>query len=268
MIVHQEKNGLEKYYSHQNRLFELHELRVLVDAVSSARFITSAETEELIKKLKKLTSVYLAKQLENRILLTEGTKTENSFVKHSIHTLHEAIWDRRVIQFQYGRYNVEKEFQLSRNGDFYYVKPLGLVWNNQYYYLIGEYEPEGDIRHYRVDRMRKVTALEKNFLPNPDFDVSKYTNKLFHMYSGEERNIEIEFDNHLINVVIDHFGVNVPITRHTENTFRISTPAVISDGLVRWILTWGGDAKVLNPPALVERMKAEAEKLWKQYNDN
>lgn len=153
----------------------------------------------------------------------------------------------------------------SRKGDCYYVKPLALVWNNQFYYLIGEYEQEGDIRHYRVDRMRNVAALERTFLSNPSFDVSKYTNKLFHMYSGEERNIEIEFDNQLINVVLDRFGVNVPITRHTDQTFRISINAVLSEGLIRWLLTWGGDAKVLNPPSLVERMKAEAEKLGKQY---
>ncbi len=265
VIEQQEKNGLEKYYSHQNRLFELHELRVLVDAVSAARFITKNDSEKLIEKLKKLTSDHLAKQLENRILLIDGVKTENSHVKYAIHTLHGAICKRQVVRFQYGKYNLDKQFQLRRDGGFYYVKPLGLIWNFNFYYLIGQYEPDGDIRHYRVDRMRNVTALERTFLPDPGFDISKYTSKLFHMYSGEERNVEIEFDNHLINVVIDRFGLNVPITRHTENTFRISTPAVISDGLVRWLLTWGADAKVLNPPELVKRIKEETEKMRKQY---
>lgn len=266
VIINHEKNGVEKRYSHEDRLFEIHELRVLVDAVSSARFITSTETHKLIEKLKELTSIHLARQLENRILLAEGAKTENKMVKHTIHTLHGAIWEKAVVQFQYGRYNLEKEFVLSNDGDFYHVKPLALVWDDEFYYLIGEYEPEEDIRHYRVDRMREVTTLERTFLPDPRFDISKYRNKLFHMWSGEERTIEIEFDNDLINVVIDRFGVNVPITRHTEHTFRVSIDAVLSEGLIYWLLSRGGKAKVLHPPSLVERMKEESEKLWQQYH--
>lgn len=262
---YQEKNGVEKKYSYEDRLFGIHELRVLADALSSARFITSTETDKLIEKLKKLTSVHLAKQLENRIILAEGAKTENIGVKYAIHTLHGAIWEKKVIQFQYGRYNLNKEFVLSNNGGFYHVKPYALVWDDEFYYLIGEYELKKEIRHYRVDRMREVTTLDRTFLPDPRFDVSTYRNKLFHMWSGEERNIEIEFDNDLINVVLDHFGVNVQITRHTDETFRISINAVLSDGLIYWLLSRGGKAKVLHPPSLVQRMKEEAEKLWKQY---
>lgn len=265
VIVNQETEGHPKYYSHQARLFEIHELRVLIDAVSAAKFITSSDTDTLIQKLNQLTSHHLSKQLENRILLTDGIKIDNNMVKYTIHELHGAIFDRKVIKFQYGKHNLAKQFELSRNGDFYSVKPYALVWNNEFYYLIGEYEPEGDIRHYRVDRMRGVSTEERSYLPDPDFDVTRYTNKLFHMYSGEERNIEIEFDNHLINVVIDRFGLNVPIYQQSEYTFRITTTAVISDGLIRWLLTWGSDAKVLYPPTLINRMKEEAEQLWKQY---
>lgn len=143
VIEYQPKNGMEKTYSHQTRLFEIHELRVLIDAVSAARFITVAETEKLIKKLKELTSVNLARQLENRILLSEGTKTENKRVKRIIHGLHEAVWERSVIQFQYGKYDLGKEFQLNRNGDYYCVKPYAVIWNHDNYYLIGEYERRG-----------------------------------------------------------------------------------------------------------------------------
>ncbi|WP_420796926.1 helix-turn-helix transcriptional regulator [Alkalihalobacterium alkalinitrilicum] len=265
VIENHEKNGVEKYYSHQTRLFEIHELRLLIDAVSSAKFITKAETENLVKKLKKLTSIELAKQLENRILLPEGTKSGNKEVRKTINVLHEAIWKKQVIQFQYGKYNNSKDFQLSRNGDGYSVKPYALVWNNEFYYLIGEFQPEGDIRHYRIDRMRNVEITNRTFLIDPHFDISRYTQTLFHMYSGEERSIEIEFVNQLLNVVIDRFGLDVNIRPHTEETFRITTNAVISDGLVRWLLTWGSDAKVISPPSLVTRMKAEAGKLFRHY---
>jgi predicted DNA-binding transcriptional regulator YafY len=266
VIENQETNGLEKYYSHQARLFEIHELRMLVDAVTSAKFITNSDTENLVNKLKKLTSFHLASQLENQILLAEGTKTENNSVKYTINTLHEAIWSRNLILFQYGRYDLSKEFQLSRNGETYLVKPYALVWNNDYYYLIAEYVPKGDVRHYRVDRMRDVSSVDQTFEPDPDFDVTRYTHKLFHMYSGEERSIELEFDNQLINVVLDRFGLNVNVRPHSEQTFRISTNVIISEGLIRWLLTWGSDAKVLNPPSLINRMKEEAEKLYNSYH--
>lgn len=265
VIENQETNGVEKYYSHQTRLFEIHELRLLIDAVTAAKFITSSETEKLIGNLRKLTSYNLARQLENRILLTEGSKTENNMVKHTINTLHEAIFRHRLVVFQYGKYNLSKQFKLGRNGDLYRIKPYALVWNNDFYYLIAEYVPEGDIRHYRVDRIRGVQLEGETFVPDPNFNVTKYTQKLFHMYAGEEKSIEIEFDNQLINVVIDRFGLNINVLPHSEQTFRITTNVVLSDGLIRWLLTWGSDAKVLTPSSLVKRMKEESEKLYKKY---
>lgn len=267
VTVNQTKEGVEKYYSHQGRLFEIHELRLLVDAVSAAKFISDADTENLVNKIKKLTSENQAQQLSNRIILSENTKNENQQIKYSIHELHTAILTGHILQFQYGKYNLQKKFQLSRNGDFYPVKPYAMVWHNDYYYLIGEYIPNNEIRHYRVDRMRKVSSTEESFHPDPDFDAAKYTEKLFHMYSGEEFLVEIEFAAGLINVVIDRFGRGVNIRQVSENSFRISTQAIISDGLVKWLLTWGSEAKVLTPPSLVERMKEEAKKLYIKYNE-
>lgn len=267
ITVNQAKEGVEKYYSHQGRLFEIHELRLLIDAVSAAKFISNDDTDHLASKIKKLTSEHQAKQLENRIILPENTKSENQQIKYSIHQIHTAILTSHIIQFQYGSYDINKKFQLRRNGDFYSVKPYALVWHNDYYYLIGEFIPHEEIRHYRVDRMRNVSAINVTFYPDPSFNAAKYTEKLFHMYSGEEYLVEIEFDASLINVVIDRFGRGVNIRKVGENSFRISTQAIISDGLVGWLLTWGSDAKVLTPPLLVERMKEEAEKLYKKYTE-
>lgn len=262
----QKSNGLERYYSYQDRLFEFHELRLLVDAISSAKFITTQDTEDLIAKIKKLTSIHQSKQLDNRLLLPDSAKTNNRFVKYTINDLHNAIMSKKIIEFKYGRYDVQKKFQLSNHGNYYKVKPYALVWNNDFYYLIGEFVPQGDIRHYRIDRIQNVRETGELFLPSPDFDVTKYISKLFHMYSGEEKSIEIEFDNHLINVVIDRFGINADIRPLDNNKFRLITKAVISEGLIRWLLTWGKDAKVLYPESLVEQIKSEAEKLYHLYH--
>lgn len=265
VTVNHEKEGVEKFYSHQQRLFEVHELRLLIDAVSSAKFISTAETEQLINKIKKLTSEKQATLLKNTILFSENVKNENQQNNYSIHELHTAISNFRMITFQYGKYNLSKKFEFNRNGEFYFVKPYALVWSNDFYYLIGEFSPTGEIRHYRVDRMRIVSSTSEFFVPNPDFNVTKYTEKLYFMYSGEESLIEIEFDNHLINVVIDRFGRGIHIRPVNENSFRVSTQAIISDGLVRWLLTWGSDARVITPSPLIERMRTEAEKLYQAY---
>ncbi|WML26318.1 WYL domain-containing protein [Neobacillus sp. OS1-33] len=266
VTVNQEKDGLEKYYSHQHRLFEIYELRMLIDAVSSAKFISKTETENLIRKIENLTSYNQAKKLENRILISESVKSEDHKIKYTIHELHTAISNSQIITCKYGKYNLDKKFQFNRNGEFYKVKPYALVWNSDYYYLIGEYLPNEEIRHYRVDRMRDVTACQEVFVRNPEFNVTKYIGKLFHMYSGEESLIEIEFDAQLINVVIDRFGRDLTIRPIGENAFRISTQAIISDGLVRWLLTWGSNAKVLTPSFLVGRMREESEKLYQKYH--
>ncbi|MDF2791016.1 MAG: transcriptional regulator protein-like protein, partial [Neobacillus sp.] len=263
----QANEGVEKYYSHQVRLSEIHELRLLVDAVSAAKFISNADTENLVNKIRKLTSENQAKQLSNRMILPDNTKNENQQIKYAIHELHNAILTSHIINFQYGKYDIDKKFQLNRNGNIYPVKPYALVWHNDYYYLIGEYIPKNEIRHYRVDRMRKVTINPEVFYPDSDFDATQYTEKLFHMYSGEEHLVEIEFESNLINVVIDRFGRGINIRKVDEKSFRISTQAIISDGLVKWLLTWGSEAKVITPPFLVERMKEESQKLYLKYHD-
>ncbi|WP_374721008.1 helix-turn-helix transcriptional regulator [Peribacillus tepidiphilus] len=264
ITVNQKKEGMPKYYSHQYRLFELYELRMLIDAVASARFITKNETRQLIGKIKKLTSVHHAKKLHNEILIDSSVKSESKLVRLAINDLHEAISERKIVTFQYGRYNIQKEFKLSHKGGHYKVKPLALTWANDFYYLIAYYLPEEEIRHYRVDRLRNVKILDETF-PYESFDVSKYVRATFHMYAGTEEWIKIRFKNGLINVIIDKFGKEVEISKDGEEHFILTTKAIVSDGLVKWILNWGGEAKVLSPQRLVDQVKNEILEMMKVY---
>ena len=265
VTVNYEGNGLSKYYSHQFRQFEINELRLLIDAVSSARFINNEKTEKLIGKIKRLTSENLAEQLKNEVVVNDTVTSDNKRINTYIHFIHQAITEGSTITFQYGRYNTKKEFILSRDGDRYELKPYALLWNNDFYYLIGKYGPDEEVRHYRVDRMREVVKTDVSFTIDREFNLSEYANQLFHMYSGDAQYVEIVFDNQLINVIIDRFGLDVNIYKHDETSFKLLTKAVISEGLVRWILTWGSDAKVLKPEALVEKIAEEAEKMYRNY---
>jgi predicted DNA-binding transcriptional regulator YafY len=264
VTINQVKEGLPKYYSHQYRLFELYELRMLIDAVVSARFITKDETKNLIRKIKKLTSMHQAKMLQNEILIDSSVKSESPMVRLTIHEIHQAIAEKKSITFQYGRYNVDKQFTLSRGGGRYYVKPLALTWTNDFYYLIAFFKEADEIRHYRIDRLRNVEVKEETFTFEP-FDVSKYVQSTFHMFAGSEEWIKIRFHNELINVMLDKFGKDVNINKEGEEHFILTTKARHSEGLASWILNWGSQAKVISPPSLVEKIKTEIEKMNEIY---
>ncbi|TCP25628.1 putative DNA-binding transcriptional regulator YafY [Scopulibacillus darangshiensis] len=253
-----------KFYRHEG-LFEMYEIRLLLDAVISARFLTEKETKDLIKKIKMLKSQTTAKRLQKQIFLDGVIKAKSPAVRYGIDHIRTAISDQKKITYQYGRYNVDKAFVLSHEGRVYTVHPYALIWNNDYYYLIGFYEGAGEVRHYRVDRMRDVQVKNEHF-NHHNIDIPDYVNRSFHMYSGEEDVIKLKFKNGLINVIIDRFGIDADIKRADDDSFFIRTKASVSDGLVRWLLTWGSDVEVIEPASLRERIKAENEKVQKLYN--
>jgi len=265
VVAVQQKNGLPKKYYYDGRLFEIHELRLLMDAISAAKFIPKRDTNRLLMKIRKLTSESLAKQLTNELVVDEQSTQGAVQIISTVQLLHEAINDQRIVAFQYGRYGMNLEFNISHDGNEYFVKPLGLVWNNDRYYLVAHFIKEDEIRQYRVDRMRNVRVLEERFVSDPYFELKTYTSRMFHMYGGDMISLEAKFHEKLINVVIDRFGLGANIVDQQNGTFLLKAQVTMSEGLVRWIFRWGGDVKVLYPDQLVQRMKQEAEKIYAQY---
>jgi Predicted transcriptional regulator len=251
-------------YSNQNKLFELDELRILIDAISSARFITPEVTKQIINKIKKLTGLTMAKKLQNQILIDGLVKADNNQVRQSVDILHTAISERKKVSFQYGNYNMKKEFTLHRNKEFYPVDPYKLVWNNDFYYLVGILNNEPTFRNFRVDRMRNV-KLEELKYKKIDLDVSAFLKHIFFMFPGESEIVKIQFDKHLINAVLDRFGNDLDVRQIDERKFEIRFKAALSEGLIRWILMWGSDAKVISPNSLVERLRDESKKMQELY---
>lgn len=264
-LIESGKVGMPSKYSYVGRPFEIHELRILVDAVVSARFITKNEKNRIVNKLKNLTSVHLAESLQNQLYINQSASTDNTQMHLFIDKIHRALQENKQLQFKYGRYNVKKEFVLSRQGELRTFNPYVLYWNNDYYYLIGvEDEKPEKFFHLRVDRMRDVELVNKSF-KKEDFDVPTYLDRLFHMYTGKEVFLKVEFHEHLINVIIDRFGKDVEIEETGNNTFILRTKAIMGEGLVRWMLTWGSDAKVYDPPELIEALQKESEKMYEIY---
>ncbi|MFD1363483.1 helix-turn-helix transcriptional regulator [Lentibacillus salinarum] len=265
IVRNQGKYGKIKY-SHQTRLFETYQLRLIIDAILSARFITTNEKEKLIQKIKQLTSSHIGKTLPEPILFSQSANIDYELVKLNIDRVHRAISDGKVLTYQYGKFNVQKQFVYHREGTFYHVEPYALIWQNDYYYLIGIFQDTNELRHYRLDRIRNISVSDESFKKR-DFNLQEYVNQSFHMFAGEEMRIKIRFHNSLVNVVLDRFGQDADIRGLDEDHFVLSTKAKLSEGLVNWILTWGNRAKVLSPNHLAERIKRQIRQMLDVYED-
>ncbi|MFA9560631.1 helix-turn-helix transcriptional regulator [Evansella sp. AB-rgal1] len=270
IMENKEKFG-EIFYSHQDRLFETYQLRLLIDPILSARFITEDEKRYLVSRLKKMTSKHIAKTLPDPIVYLQSINMDYNLIRNHIDTIHRAISESKMISFQYGDFNINKEFQLRHDAAFYNVKPSALIWESDFYYLIGDdvkYGEANNPRNYRLDRMRSVTITEERFIRERR-DISTYVQHSFHMFGGEDEWITIQFNLNRValNGVIDKFGLDADIRKIDESTFILKAKAKISEGLKGWILAWGRHAKVLSPSSLVEEMKVETQKMVEAYND-
>lgn len=267
----QKKNGLPKYYYYDARLFEIHELRLLMDAIVAAKFISEADANQLLMKIRSLTSNKLVDRLQNK--LYKPSENNGAIVDSAnfVQTIHEAIYAKKQIQFQYGDHTVERQFKLRYDGALYEVHPYALVWERDRYYLLAYSLKDDEVRHYRVDRMRDVGATDIDFIVDPDFDLSKTLKHLVHMYDGEAISLEADFHPELINTVIDYFGIDANIEQLPNGEFRLKAIVADGDGLFGWLLRWGSRVKVHHPPHIVKKIKNEIEKLhilYQEENDN
>jgi len=266
-IVENRKQHGKVYYSHQNRLFETYQIRLLADAILSARSITPSEKDALIGKLKELTSRHIQKTLPSPVLFSQTVNIDYELMKVDIDRIHRAISDRKMLQFNYGDYNVFKEFTLRHNERIYYVEPYALIWQKDLYYLIGNYIETNEIRHYRLDRMRATEMTNISFVKNQLFELQSYIDKSFQMFSGEEDiRLKLRLKNALLNPMFDRFGLDVDVIPDGDDAFILTTKAKQSAGLLGWILQWGSQAEVLAPQNLVEEVKSEIVRMSTIYN--
>ena len=276
--IYSDMDALESYgmdilrskagYALAHRTFELPELKLLVDAVQSSRFLSASKSRALIKKLESLCSRYEAQDLQRQVYVAGRVKSMNESVYYNIDALHEAINHDRQIRFQYFRWTPEKKQQLRRGGRRYRVSPYALVWQDENYYLIGFDDEAQDIRHYRVDKMTGITSGRtrrsgKEMFEN--FDVADYVQKTFGMFGGETVRAEIIFANSLAGVVLDRFGDDVTFLRVDKERFKVCVDVVPSPQFMGWLAGFGTQAKIVAPKSLVDDFKAMCLSVLDEY---
>ena len=265
------KEGRECFYHLGNRDFELPELKLLVDSVQSAKFITDKKSKDLIKKLEGLVSRYEGKQLHRQVVISGRIKTMNESIYYNVDKLHQAIGADAQIRFKYYQWNVEKKMELRKDGAWYQVSPWGLMWDDENYYLVAYDAEDNKIKHYRVDKMLRISVVDARREGKEayrKFDLPRYTKSLFGMYGGEETKVTIEAENSMAGVLIDRFGKDIFIAPVDENHFRTVVNVAVSNQFLGWIMALGGGIKIVSPDTVVDQMKAEIRRLSMQYGAN
>ena len=270
MDIVSNQEGRSVYYRLASRDFELPELKLLVDSVQSSRFITERKSRELIKKLEALVSTFEAKQLQRQVVLTGRVKTMNESIYYSVDKIHEAINDDRQITFRYFQWNVQKKPELRHDGAWYHISPWALVWDDEYYYLIG-YDPKSSkIKHYRVDKMLHLEVSKDKREGKEVFkelNIPKYSKSLFGMFGGETTHVTLYCENQMAGPIIDRFGKDIPMVRADEKHFNAYVEVSASPQFLGWIIALGKGVKITSPESMVNAMKNEAKRLAVQYLD-
>lgn len=252
-----EKARSNKYYI-GSRDFELAELKLLVDSVQASKFITHKKSRELIKKLEKLASKHEANALQRQVTVHKRVKSMNESIYYSVDAIHEAIKNKKKVEFKYYSYDVDKNFKPRRNGATYSVVPFALSWADENYYLIGYYDRYDDISNFRVDRMDQVCVSKEdaeNLEGYENFDVIDYTNKMFGMFGGNLERVKIRFSHEMINLVIDKFGKDITIYDKDECNFCVSLDLAITNTFFSWMVIFGNNAEIMSPEFVREDYK-------------
>lgn len=252
-----------------SRRFNLFEIRLLTDAVSNARFITEKNTEELNKKLASELSVNQSKLIHRQIYCCNTRKFDNEQIYNTVDTINSAIEQGKKISFIYHHKKIRYNTIVNDDGKSFVLSPYALFWQNDKYYVAGNYEKYDNVSNYRLDKMENVKLCDTSSRPFSEvckykefFDIADYVNKSFMMYYGTEDMLELICDNKLLEIMIDRFGESVRYTNYDENRFRIRARAYISEGLEDWIIPYCDKCYIKYPESLrekvIERAKAAA----------
>ncbi len=251
--------GKQSGYYLASREFDLPELKLLVDAVAAAKFLTEKKSQGIIKKIASLAGEYRAGELKRVVYVPNRVRAHNERIFYNVDAIHSAISAGRMINFRYAEWKPDfggasrVKRTLRRNGKNYEITPCELVWDDEYYYLIGYDGADDVIKNFRVDKMEQPSVSDKPSEKSDKiakFDVAKYMDSTFRMFNGPEENVLLLFDNSLIGLVVDRFGEDCRVSKHGEDAFELRVRAKISPQFFAFLFGCGSKVRVLAPESL------------------
>ena len=252
--------GHEKAYYVEDRSFSVPELKILIDAVQAASFITEKKTAQLIDKLADLGGGHRAALLKSNMIYFNTLKHRNEAIFYNVDYLEAAIEKKVKVIFRYFDLNENGEKVYRRDKHHYVVEPVALVFNDENYYLVAYSGKHDSVSHYRIDKMDGVEVIEDavcdKALELRD-SLRGYTEQLFGMYGGPQESVTLQFNNDLIGVVFDKFGEDTKMIRVGENACVATVKVQISPAFWGWVLGFAGQMKILSPENAVSEYKTQ-----------
>ena len=246
------------YFFWGDRQFEMPELKLLIDAVASSRFITEKKSKELAKKLAGLASENQRNELRRHVHATNRVKSQNERIYYTVNTINEAISKRRKISFQYTEYSADLQEVYRNDGELYILSPYALLWNEDFYYVIGWSEKREKVSVFRVDRIDYAEMLNEKAVKRPEgFRIEDYSKPIFDMFEGTERvEVKLEVRNDLAKYIVDRFGTKLETNYISEERFAVTVEVSLSPTFYAWVFQFGGEIRILSPlKAVTDIMK-------------
>ena len=233
----EEQTKVQTYYKLASRDFEVSELKMMVDAIASSKFLSEAKSRELIHKLEKQCSNADKASLNRQIVMANRVKSMNTKVHYNVDALHRAIAENKQVKFKYFDFDQKKQRKYYKKGDDYVVSPWQMLYSDDNYYLVAV--DDGKIKHFRVDKMEGMKDLDAARTGEEIFakvDMQDYQRYTFNMYGGKVEHVTLQFTNHMMGAAIDRFGKDVVVQKADEWHFRITVPVAVSNQFFGWVL--------------------------------
>ena len=247
------------------RIFEPYELKLLIDAVQSSRYLTESKSRELIAKLCEQCNEQDAQFMKRTVLIAGRVKSMNESIYYNVDAIQDAIAQNKQITFRYFDWDMGGKRRYREKE--YYASPYGLCQDNENCYLLAYAERHG-ITSYRVDRMTDIRATEDKRIPCPELTgkaLIQHANQLFQMFAGDDVNVKLRFHKDLLNVVIDRFGRDTMLIPDGADHFNFTVKVAVSPMFLSWIIGFGKKAQILYPQSVVEQCKALCQEVMNQY---
>lgn len=244
---------VQNLYHVASRHFEAPEVKLLIDAVQSARFITPGKSKALVKRLSAFVAPSDTAMLKRLLYIDSRYKATNEGIYRSVDRIQTAITERKKITFRYFNYSPTKERVHRHNGQIYSVSSYALLWNNDAYYLVGFHDHRQNISKFRVDRIDQLEVTGTHAVRKPkDFDVSAYFTQEFSMLNGEPCRVTLLCENILMDSIIDRFGENVSTQIADDTHFIADVTVDLSNNFYGWVFASAGKMKIVEPQEAVE----------------
>lgn len=245
----QEVMSAQKRYNLISREYDIAEIKLLIDAVESAKFITKSKSEDLVAKLSKMASQNQAENLKRNISAEGRIKYDNESIYLIIDGINEAINAEKKISFLYYKYDIRKKPKLRNEGAPFIFSPHRLVWNGDFYYMVGVFDDSSNVGVFRLDRiLRRPEILEEDAKPFPDtFDFNQYLQTSFRMFGTDHIKVDLICSNEVMDAILDRFGKEITTYAYDMEHFRTEVEVAISNVFFSWVFGFGGDVVIAGP---------------------